>query len=120
MGTYKYHVLPHRLTNGPASGQHYMNDLLFKFLNKFCQVYLDDILIYSKTRKDHERHLEQVFAKLEQAGLQVYLSKCEFFKTEVTFLGVILSIDGPRMDPSKIRDIVDWAQPTCLKERTGS
>ena len=116
LGTYKYHVMPFGLTGGPASWQNYMNDLLFDFLNKFCQVYMDDILIYSKTRREHREHLEQVFTRLEQAGLQVDINKCEFFKTEVTFLGVILSIDGLRMDPKKIQDIVDWAQPTCLKD----
>ena len=116
LGIYKYHVLPFGLTNGPASWQHYMNDLLFEYLNKFCQAYLDDILIYSKTRKEHEKHLEQVFSKLEKAGLQVDINKCEFFKTEVAFLGVILSTDGLRMDPNKVQDIVNWERPTCLKE----
>ena len=116
LGIYKYHVLPFGLTNGPASWQQYMNDMLFEFINKFVQVYLDDILIYSKTRKEHQRHLELVFAKLEEAGLQVDIKKCEFFQTEVTFLGVILSIDGLRMDPAKVDVIIGWLQPTCLKE----
>ena len=116
MGIYKYHVMPFGLTNGPASWQQYMNDMLFEFINKFCQVYLDDILIYSKTRAEHRRHLEQVFAKLEENGLQIDANKCEFFKTEVKFLGVILSTTGLRMDPEKIEVILGWLQPTCLKE----
>ena len=116
LGIYKYHVLPFGLTNGSASWQQYMNDLLFAFINKFCQVYLDDILIYSKTRKEHQKHLEQVFAKLEEAGLQVDIKKCEFVQTEVAFLGVVLSIDGLRINSEKVAVIVDWAKSTCLKE----
>ena len=106
LGIYKYHVLPFGLTNGPASWQQYMNDMLFEFINKFCQVYLNDILIYSKNRKNHQKHLKQMFTKLEKAGLQVNIKKCEFFQTEVTFLGVILSIDGLRMNPEKVAVIV--------------
>ena len=116
MGSYKYRVLPFGLTNGPASWQHYMNDLLFNFLNEFCQVYLDDILIYSKSKKKHIVHVRAILEKLKEAGLQVNIEKCEFFKKKVAFLGVILSVDGLRMDPKKIQVIVDWARPTNLKE----
>ena len=70
-------------------------------------MYMNDILIYSKSRKKHREHLKTVFARLEQTGLQMDLKKCEFFKTEVTFLEVILSIDGLRMNPTKIQDIID-------------
>ena len=116
LGIYKYHVLLFGLINDSVSWQHYMNDLLFEYINHFCQVYLDDILIYSKTRREHERHLTQVFQKLEEVGLQVDIKKCEFFKTEVSFLGVILSTEGLRMDPKKVQDIVNWIRSTCIKE----
>ena len=116
LGIYKYHVLPFGLTNGPASWQNYMNDLFFEYLDKFLQVYLDDILIYSKTKKEHKQHLIQIFTKLKEAELQVDIKKCEFFKQEIAFLNVILSIDGLRMDPAKIEAIVNWERPTCLKE----
>ena len=116
LSIYKYHVLFFGLINGPVSWQHYMNDLLFEYINHFCQVYLDDILIYSKTRREHERHLTQVFQKLEEVGLQVDIKKCEFFKTEVSFLGVILSTEGLRMDFKKVQDIVNWVRSTCIKE----
>ena len=88
---YQYHVLLFELTSELASWQHYMNDLLFEFLNKFYQIYLNDIFIYNKTRKKHERHLKQIFVKLKQVEFQVNMNKCEFFKTKIIFLSVILS-----------------------------
>ena len=119
LGAYKYHVLPFGLTNGPANYQHYMNDVLFEFLNKFCQAYLDDILIYSKTKKEHINHVRLVLAKLRQAGLQVDIHKCEFHVQETTFLGVILSTEGLRMDPKKVQVVMDWPTPTTLKQVQG-
>lgn len=87
-GAFKYHVLPFGLTGGPASYQHYMNDTLFEFLNEFCQAYLDDILIYSKTKKEHREHVRKVLLKLRDAGLQVDINKCAFHVQETTFLGL--------------------------------
>ena len=115
-GAFKYHVLPFGLTNGPASFQHYMNDTLFEYLNDFCQVYLDDILIYSKTEKEHKQQVRKVLLKLREAGLQVDIEKCEFHVQETTFLGLIVSTEGLRMDPSKVEAIVNWEPPTRLKE----
>lgn len=116
MGAYKYHVLPFGLTNGPASYQHYMNDVLFEYLNDFVQAYLDDILIYSKTRKEHTRHVRLVLQKLIDAGLQVDIAKSQFYVQETSFLGVLLSTEGIRMDPAKVQVVIAWATPTCLKE----
>ena len=82
LGSYKYRVLPFGLTNGPATYQQYMNDILFDYLNDFCQAYLDDILVYSKTKKDHVAHVRQVLQKLREAGLQVDIMKCEFHVEE--------------------------------------
>ena len=84
-----------------------MNDLLFEYINHFCQIYLNDILIYSKIRKEHERHFTQVFQKLEEIELQIDIKKCEFFQTEVSFLGVILSTESLRMNFKKIQNIVN-------------
>ena len=79
LGVYKYRVLLFGLTNGPASYQQYMNNILFEFLNDFYQAYLDDILIYSKTLKEHKKYIRQVLQKLREAGLQVDIQKCEFY-----------------------------------------
>ncbi len=116
LGAYKYRVLPFGLTNGPASYQQYMNDILFQYINNFCQVYLDDILIYSKTKKEHVQHVRQILQKLRDAGLQVDILKCEFHVQETKFLGLLVSIDGLRMDPAKVQAVTNWAVPTTLKE----
>ena len=119
LGAYKYKVLPFGLTNGPSSFQQYVNDTLWDFLNEFCQAYLDDILIYSKTRKEHQEHVKQVLERLREAGLQVDIKKCEFDVEETTFLGVIVSGAGLRMDPKKIEAVIQWKTPTHLKEVQG-
>ena len=116
LGTYKYRVLPFGLTNGLASFQQYINDVLFEYLDDFCQAYLDNILIYSKKRKEHREHVAKVLRKLRDAGLQVDVKKCEFDVTETVFLGVIVSGQGLRMDPRKVKAMVDWKSPTNLKE----
>ena len=109
MGSYKYCVLPFGLTNGPASYQHYMNDTLLPYLNDFVQAYLDDIIIYSKIWKEHTQHVHIVLAKLHEAGLQVDIKKSEFFVQETTFLGLLMSTEGLKMDFKKIEVILQWA-----------
>ncbi|SLM38893.1 Zinc finger, H2C2-type, histone UAS binding [Lasallia pustulata] len=116
MGAYKYHVLPFGLTNSPANYQHYMNNVLWDHLNNFCSAYLDDTLIYSKTLKEHTQHAQAVLQKLIDAGLQVDIEKCKFHVQETSFLGVLLSTDGLRMDPKKVQVVVDWSTPTNLKQ----
>jgi hypothetical protein len=116
LGAYKSRVLPFGLTNGPASFQQYMNDVLWDFLNDFCQAYLDDILIYSKTQREHRQHVKMVLSRLREAGLQVDIRKCEFDVEETVFLGVIVSGQGLRMDPTKVEAIANWSTPTNLKE----
>jgi len=107
-GSYKYHVMPFGLTNGPASYQHYMNDVLFDYLHQFCQAYLDDIIIYSKTLKEHKRHVRLVLDRLREAGLQVDINKCEFHVQETTFLGLLVSTEGLKMNSRKVQAVVDW------------
>ena len=116
MSAYKYHVLLFELTNEPVNYQHYMNDVLFECLNKFCQAYLDDILIYSKIRKEHVQHVREVLIKLRNADLQVDIEKCEFHVQETAFLGVLLSIDGLRINPDKVQVVKDWPRPTTVKQ----
>ncbi len=106
-GSYKYHVMPFGLTNGPASYQHYMNDVLFDYLHQFCQTYLDDIIIYSKTLKEHKKHVRLVLNRLRETGLQVDINKCEFHVQEISFLGLLLFIEGLKMDPRKVQAVVE-------------
>ena len=84
-----------------------MNDLLFEYINHFCQIYLNDIFIYIKIRREHERHLTQIFQKLEKIELQIDIKKCEFFQTEISFFDVILSTKDLRMNFKKMQDIVN-------------
>ena len=119
LGAYKYRVLPFGLTNGPATYQQYMNDILFQYLNDFCQAYLDDILIYSKSKKEHITHVRLVLQKLRDAGLQVDIRKCEFHVKETRFLGLLVSVDGLRVDPAKVAAVLDWTSPSNLKEMQG-
>ena len=113
--TYKYHVLFFELTNDFVNWQQYMNDLLFDFLNKFCQMYMNDILIYNKNRKKHREYLKTMFVKLKQIEFQINFKICEFFKTKIIFLKIILFINNLRMNFTKIQNIIDWAQSIYFK-----
>jgi len=114
-GLFEYLVMPFGLTNGPASFQHYVNDALRDYLDVFCTAYLDDILIYSNTLKEHKQHVRQVLQRLKEFGLQADIAKCEFHVQEVKYLGLIVGTNGIRMDPSKVSAVVDWPQPENVK-----
>ncbi len=113
---YKYKMLSFKLTNESIFFQQYMNDVLWDFLNDFCQVYLDDILIYSKTRKKHRNHVKLVLSRLREAELQMNIWKCEFNVEETVFLEVIVSELDLRMNFSKVTVIVSWITSINLKE----
>ncbi len=113
---YKYKMLSFELTNESIFFQQYMNDVLWDFLNDFCQVYLDDILIYSKTRKKHKDHVKLVLCRLREAELQMNIGKCEFNVEETVFLEVIVSELDLRMNFSKVTVIVSWITLINLKE----
>jgi transposase InsO family protein len=114
-GAYKYKVLPFGLTNGPATYQRYMNDVLFDYLDDFCTAYLDDILIYSDDPLTHHEHVNKVLQRLRDAGLQADIRKCEFSVTRTKYLGFIISTDGIEVDPEKTAIINHWAEPTTVK-----
>ena len=85
-GLFEYLVMPFGLTNAPATFQTYMNDTLREYLERFCVVYLDDILIYSKTLEEHQQHVNAVLEKLKEAGLYLKAEKCEFSTQRTEFL----------------------------------
>jgi len=85
-------VLPFGLTNGPATYQQYMNDVLFKYLNFFCTAYLDDILIYSDDPLTHQEHVNKVLQRLRDADLQANIQTCKFGVTRTIYLGFIISV----------------------------
>ena len=116
MNAYKYKILFFDLTNDQISWQHYMNDSLFDFLNNFCQIALDDILIYSKFKKKHIVHVRVILKRLKKIDLQVDIEKCEFFKKKVVFLSVLLSVDDLRMNSKNIEVIINWKRFINLKK----
>ncbi len=113
---YKYKMLSFELTNKSIFFQQYMNDVLWDFLNDFCQVYLNDILIYSKMRKKHRNHVKLVLSWLREAKLQMNIQKCKFDVEETVFLEVIVSELNLRMNFSKVIVIVSWITSINLKE----
>ena len=116
MSAYKYRVLSFDLTNDQISWQHYMNDSLFDFLNNFCQITLNDILIYSKFKKKHIAHVDVILKRLKKIDLQVDIEKNEFFKKKVVFLSVLFSIDDFRMNSKNIEIIINWERSINLKK----
>ncbi len=104
---YKYRVLLFKLTNESIFFQQYMNNVLWEFLNDFCQAYLNDILIYSKIRKKHRNHVRLVLKRLREAELQIDIQKCEFNVKKTVFLEVILSEQDLCMNSSKMIIIVN-------------
>jgi hypothetical protein len=115
-GQYEFTVMSFGLTNAPAFFMNLMNKVFMEELDKFVVVFIDDILIYSKNREDHKRHLRIVLGKLRAHQLYAKLSKCEFWLEKITFLGHILTAEGIEVDPSKVEVVSKWRQPTNVNE----
>ena len=114
-GSYQYKVMPFGLCNGPATFQRYINEVLFDILDEYCTAYADDILIYSEDPSQHASHVKEVLRRLRAAGLQADIKKSEFSVKETKFLGYIISTQGMRMDPAKVRTIRNWETPKNVK-----
>ena len=104
------------LTNAPAAFMDMMNRVFKEYLDHFVVVFIDDILIYSKSREDHEQHLRLILQKLREYKLYAKLKKCEFWLKEVAFLGHVVSSHGISVDPAKIEAIQSWEQPKSVTE----
>ena len=115
-GLFEFTVMLFGLCNAPATFQRLMETVLHGLLGSFVSVYLDDIIIYSPTVKEHLKHLSAVFDRLRQAGLRLKPSKCQFLCSQIAYLGHIISADGIRPDPEKIAKIQNWASPKNQKE----
>ncbi|RVX03852.1 Transposon Tf2-2 polyprotein [Vitis vinifera] len=115
-GSYEFLVMPFGLTNAPATFCNLMNDVLFDYLDTFVVVYLDDIVVYSKTLTEHEKHLRLVFQRLRENRLYVKPEKCEFAQEEITFLGHKISAGLIRMDKGKVQAIMEWTVPSKVTE----
>jgi hypothetical protein len=88
-----------------------MNSVFMDYLDKFIMVFIDDILIYSQNKEEHEEHLRKVLQRLREHQLYAKLRKCEFWISKVLFLGHIINRDRLAMDPKKVADILDWKAP---------
>jgi hypothetical protein len=105
-GLYEFTVMSFGLTNEPAYFMYLMNSIFMKELDVFVVIFIDDILIFSKTQEDHAHHIHVILQKLREHRLYAKFSKCEFWLEEVSFLGHILSKDVA-VDPSKVQDVLD-------------
>ncbi|GJR27877.1 reverse transcriptase domain-containing protein [Tanacetum coccineum] len=115
-GHFEFTVMPFGLTNAPAVFMDLMNRVCKLYLDKFVIVFIDDILIYSKTKEDHEVHLGLVLELLRKEKLYAKFSKCEFWLQEVHFLGHVVNQNGIHVDPSKIEAVKNWKTPTTPSE----
>jgi hypothetical protein len=115
-GLFEYLVMPFGLTNAPATFQDRINTVLRRYLDIFVLAYLDDILIFSETLKDHKEHVRKVLGLLLEAKLYLHPRKCEFHVQKTMFLGFILEPGTLRVDPDKIKEILSWPAPTNVKE----
>jgi hypothetical protein len=104
------------LTNAPAYFMYLMNKVFMEYLDRFIVVFNDDILIFSRTMEEHEEHLRLVLEKLRSNQLYAKFSKCEFWLTEVTFLGHVISAGGVSVDPGKVKEVLNWMPPTTISE----
>ncbi|KAF7568084.1 hypothetical protein PtrM4_126970 [Pyrenophora tritici-repentis] len=115
-GLFEYLVMPFGLCNAPGTFQAYINEVLRDYLDEFCSAYLDDVLIYSASLAEHKVHVRKVIESLGEAGLHLDIDKSEFAVQEVRYLGLILTTEGIKMDPAKVKSVLDWGTPTTLKE----
>ncbi|GBG92639.1 hypothetical protein CBR_g56604 [Chara braunii] len=116
LGHYEFTVMPFGLTNAPATFQTVMKDIFRDILEEYVLVYLDDILVYSRTLEDHIRHLRDVLQCLRKHGFYTKLSKCRFAQRKVDFLGHHESDQGLHMDDAKITAIEEWPDPTSAQQ----
>jgi hypothetical protein len=115
-GLYEFNCMPFGLCNAPGTFQREMNNVLKDVLYEFTLVYLDDIIVFSKTLDDHIKHLKIIFKLLANEGLKLKLSKCDFFKTKIKYLGHVITVNGFHPDNKKITSILNYPEPQNVKQ----
>ena len=107
-GHFKFTVMPFGLTNAPTAFMDLMHRVFQPYLDQFVVVFIDDILIYSRSEEEHEDHLRVILQVLRDHQLYAKFSKCEFWHTEVKFLGHVVSASGVSVDPEKVEAVMSW------------
>ncbi|GKD95111.1 putative reverse transcriptase domain-containing protein [Tanacetum coccineum] len=115
-GHYEFQVMPFGLTNAPTVFIDLMNRVCRPYLDKFVIVFIDDILIYSKTKEEHDEHLRLILELLKKEELYTKFSKCDFWLSKVQFLRHMIDSEGIHVDPAKIESIKDWESPKTPTE----
>jgi hypothetical protein len=115
-GLYEFTVMSFGLTNAPAYFMYLMNKVFMEYLDKFVVVFIDDILVFSRSEEEHEEHLRLLLQKLREHQLYAKFSKCAFWLKEVSFLGHIITDGGIAVDPSKVQDVLSWSLPKNVPE----
>jgi hypothetical protein len=115
-GLYEYLVMSFGLTNAPAYFMYLMNSVFMTELDKFVVVFIDDILVYSKSEEEHAEHLRIVLQHLRDHKLYAKFSKCEFWLDSIKFLGHTISSEGISVDPSKVQEVMDWKPPKSVHQ----
>jgi hypothetical protein len=114
-GLYEYLVMSFGLMNAPAHFMYLMNSVFMPELDQFVMVFIDDILVYSKSMEEHEEHLRIVLQRLREHQLYAKFSKCEFWIKEVPFLGHVVSPEGIEVDLGKVK-VLEWKPPMTVSE----
>ena len=115
-GLYEFTRMPMGLVSAPATFQRLMTKAMGDFLFLFLLVYLDDLLVYSKTFEDHLQHLDRLLQRLIETGLKVRIDKCHFLRREVSYLGHTISTDGISCDVGKVEAVQNWPIPTTTTD----
>lgn len=118
-GHYEYIRMPFGLKNAPATFQRVMDNVLKGLQGENCLVYMDDIIVFSTSLQEHLVYLSKIFQRLRETGFKIQMDKCEFLKKEVAFLGHIVTPEGIRPNPAKIKAILDYPIPRTTKEIRG-
>ncbi|KAM1746652.1 hypothetical protein ACFX11_013259 [Malus domestica] len=108
--------MPFGLTNAPTAFMDLMNRVFQSYLDRFVIVFIDDILVYSKSMAEHVRHLKLVLKSLREHQLYAKFSKCQFWLDQVAFLGHVISAQGIRVDSQKVAAVENWEQPRTVTE----
>jgi hypothetical protein len=115
-GLFEYLVMSFGLMNAPAHFMYLMNSVFMPELDKFVVVFIYDILIYSRSMEEHEEHFQIILQWLREHQLYAKISKCEFWIKEVPFLGHVVSLEGIVVDPSKVKEVLEWKPPTSVSK----